>query len=76
MVYIVYLLDLDVFVNFTLRFIHYKLILYSQSHLFLSLSSIYPHLITNIAIIEERGRLKKLLFQNEVIIYKKNMISD
>ena len=27
--------------------------------------------MTNIAIIEERGRLKKLFFQNEIIIYKK-----
>ena len=27
--------------------------------------------MTNIAILEERGRLKKLLFQNEFIIYKK-----
>ena len=29
------------------------------------------HLITNIAIREEKGILKKLLFQNEIIIYKK-----
>ena len=59
------------FVNFTLRFIHYKLISYSQSHLFLSFTSRYPHLITNIAIREERGNLKKLLFRNEIIIYNK-----
>ena len=36
-----------------------------------SFSLWHQHLITNIAIIEERGRLKKLLFQNEIIIYKK-----
>ena len=33
----------------------------------------YPQLITNIAIIEERGRLKKLLFKNGIIIYEKRI---
>ena len=34
-------------------------------------TSLKPHLITNIAIIEERGRLKQLSFKNEIIINKK-----
>ena len=55
----------DVFVDFTLLFIQYNLISHSYSRLF----SFTSHTITNIALVEERGRIKILLFCKEIIIH-------